>query len=70
MTSNYNTKYIQLPLSVFAVEFPADYVDLVTHRGLPADALFDDRYIVRIKLYKSGGHSIEVGYATDDWVIR
>lgn len=70
MKSNYKTNYIQLPLSAFAVEFPADYVDLVTRRGLPADALFDNKYIVRIKLHNSGGYSIEVGYATDDWFIE
>lgn len=65
MKSNYKMKYIQLPLSVFASQYPDRYVRLVERRLLPPDALFDERYIVRIQ-----GSQFEVGYATDDWFIE
>lgn len=69
MKSNYKTKYIQLPLAVFASRYPAQYLAMVSHRLIPPDALFDNRYIVRLQLSSSGGFNVEFGYAEDEWII-
>ena len=68
MKSNIKMKYVEMPLSVFASQYPHQYFDLVSKGMLPIDALFDSRYIVRVKLDGSGG-SFEIGFASDEWAI-
>lgn len=70
MKSNYKMKYIELPLSVFAVQYPAEYMHIVSNNYLPVDAVFDSRYIVRLRFSGSGGFSFEVGFANDSWYIN
>jgi len=68
MKSRVNVNYLEMPLSVFASKYPSVYFDLVSRKIISTDALFDNRYIVRIKLGGSG--AIEVGWASDDWQIQ
>lgn len=69
MKSHVNIKYIEMPLSVFAVKYSAKYFELLSKGFLPPDALFDERYIVRIKCGSAGG-AIEIGWGSDDWNIK
>lgn len=68
MKSRLNVKYIEMPLSVFAVNYSTQYFDMVSKRVIPVDAVFDNRYIVRMKCDGSGG-AIEIGFASDEWII-
>ena len=68
MKSNYKMKYVELPLSVFAAQYPAQFFALLSHK-LPPDAIFDSRYIVRLQITSDGGFNLEVGYSDDEWII-
>lgn len=69
MKSRVNVNYLEMPLSVFAVKYSTQYFDMVSKRVIPVDALFDNRYVVRMKCDGSGG-AIEIGFASDDWHIQ
>lgn len=76
MKSNYDKQiklnqvnYLELPLTVFASQFPAQYMDLITNRHFPVDAIFDRDYIVRMKQFPDGRFCIEIGYRSDDWTM-
>ena len=39
MKSHVNVKYIEMPLSVFAVKYSMQYFDMVSKRLIPVDAV-------------------------------
>lgn len=70
MKSNFKTKYIELPLAVFASQYPGEFMELVSRKLLSPDSLFDSRYIVRLQPAGSGNFRCEIGYAEDKWIVK
>lgn len=69
MKSNYRMKYIEMPLSVFASQYPAEYFYMVSSGLLSPVLIHDSKYVVRLQL-SGGGFNVEIGYSNDDWFIN
>ncbi len=70
MKSNLKVNYIEMPLYVFATKYPKEFFKFTSTGMITKNAVFDNRYIVRLKIDSSGIRAIEIGWGSDDWKIK
>lgn len=70
LKSRVSINYIEMPLSFFAVKYPKEFFKFTSTGMLSKNAVFDNRYIVRLQIDSSGIRAIEIGWGSDDWNIK